>query len=63
MKRYIKAMFLLAPILFPLFLYVYMKGMEDGVTRYKHSKQFEMTLQSMYRFGLTDCREDKHVAH
>lgn len=63
MKRYLAAAFLTSVILFPLFWYVYQKGAEDGVVRYKRSKQFEMTLQSMYRFGLADCGEDKHVVH
>lgn len=63
MKRYIVAALLTAGILFPLFGYVYQKGMEDGVTRYKRSKQFELTLQSMYRFGLADCGEKTHVGH
>lgn len=63
MKRYLTAALLTSAILFPLFWYVYQKGAEDGVVRYKRSKQFEMTLQSMYRFGLLDCEEDKHVVH
>lgn len=63
MKRYIAAGLLTAAILFPLFWYVYSKGMEDGVTRYKRSKQFELTLQSMFRFGLAACEEEEHVAH
>lgn len=58
MKRYLAAVFLTAAILFPLFWYVYQRGAEDGVARYKRSKQFEMTLQSMYRFGLLDCGEE-----
>lgn len=63
MKRYLAAVLLTSAILFPLFWYVYQKGMEDGVARYKRSKQFELTLQSMYRFGLADCGEEKHVDH
>lgn len=62
MKQYLLASLGIAAILLPLFWYVYSKGMEDGVARYKRSKNFEMTLQSMYRFGLADCG-DKHVAH
>lgn len=60
MKRYILAGLGIAAILFPLFWYVYSKGMEDGVARYKRSKQFQLTLDSMYRFGLVDCKEEKH---
>lgn len=63
MKRYIAAAFLTAAILFPLFGYVYHKGMEDGVARYKRSKNFEMALQSMFKFGLAACGETDHVAH
>ncbi len=61
MKRRVMAGFLSTIILFPLFWYVYSKGIEDGVTRYKHSRQFELTLQSMYHFGLADCEEEKHA--
>lgn len=75
MKRYLLASLGIAAILFPLFWYVYSKGMEDGVTRYKRSKNFELTLQSMFLYGLGDgivrccnneftCGEEKkHVAH
>lgn len=64
MKHYIKAGLLTAAILFPLFWYVYQKGMEDGVARYKRSAQFQLTLDSMFNFGLQECREEKtHVAH
>lgn len=63
MKRYVLASLGIAAILFPLFWYVYSKGMEDGVARYRHSKQFQLTLDSMYRFGLGDCKEGNHVAH
>lgn len=57
-KRYLAATLLTSAILFPLFWYVYQKGVKDGVARYKRSKQFEMTLQSMYRFGSLDCGEE-----
>lgn len=66
MKRYIIAGLLTSAILFPLFGYVYMKGWNTGVETYKQSKAFQMTLDSMYRFGLYDGQAScggKHVAH
>lgn len=54
MKRYIVAGLYLSIILFPLFCYTYVKGMADGVARYKTSKNFYMTLYSMYRYGVID---------
>jgi hypothetical protein len=37
----------------------YIRGMEDGVERYRHSKQFYLTLYAMYHFGLIDgCTND-----
>lgn len=58
MKRYITAGLLTAAILFPLFAYTYKQGMNDGVARYKRSKNFELTLQSMYFFGRGDAVVD-----
>ena len=63
MKRYLLAAFLTALILFPLFWYVYAKGVEDGVAHYKRSRQFELTLQSMFQQGKAACGEDEHVGH
>ena len=37
--------------------YLFHKGMEFGVYKYKHSRNFEMTLDSAYRYGLHDCRK------
>jgi len=54
MKRYISAGLLTALILFPLFSYTYVKGCQDGIARYKRSKNFMLTLYSMYRFGVQD---------
>lgn len=73
-KRYVVAGLLTAAVLFPLFWYVYARGLEDGVARYKRSKQFELTLQSAAYFGLGDgivrccnkeitCGEAEHVGH
>ena len=40
--------------------YTYSRGLEDGVVRYKRSRQFMLTLQSMYRFGVADgCTDDR----
>ncbi len=36
--------------------YMYAKGAVDGVARYKNSHQFQLTLDSMYRYGLDDGR-------
>jgi len=54
MKHYISAGLLTALILFPLFDYTYVKGCQDGVARYKRSKNFMLTLYSMYMFGVRD---------
>lgn len=54
MRRLIMASLLVALVLCPIFEYVYLKGCQDGVTRYKHSKSFSLTLYSMYLFGLHD---------
>lgn len=54
MKRFIVAGLLLSLVLFPIFGYVYARGMTDGVDRYRDSRQFKMTLLSMYMFGVQD---------
>jgi len=54
MKRLLAAVFLGFIVLAPTYLWVYCSGMRDGVARYKESPQFELTLQSMYSFGVTD---------
>ena len=41
-------------LLLPLCFYMYGKGEMDGVEHYKHSKQFQLTLYSMYMFGARD---------
>jgi hypothetical protein len=59
MRRFIVAGFFVSLILFPLFVATYLRGMADGVERYRHSKQFMLTLYSMYMFGLKDgCTDD-----
>jgi hypothetical protein len=54
MKRFIVAGLLTALVLFPMFGYVYMRGAADGISRYRDSNQFKMTLFSMYAFGVQD---------
>lgn len=67
MKRYFKAFLAISATLLPLFGYVYAKGREDGVAAYKQSRSFQLTLDSMYRFGLLDGRRDcageRHAHH
>lgn len=47
-------------ILFPLLGYTYIKGCQDGIVRYKQSKNFMLTLYDMYMFGVMDgCRGGK----
>ena len=58
MKRFIAAAALTSLVLFPLFGYVYFQGMIDGVARYRGSRQFQLTLFSMYRFGVLDACAD-----
>lgn len=41
-------------VLFPIMCYTYVRGCQDGIARYKKSKQFELTLYSMYKFGFID---------
>lgn len=67
MKESMTKTFLIAGALLPLFYYMYNKGCGDGVARYRKSRQFEMTLESQYRFGWNDgfvygygtCKEGK----
>jgi hypothetical protein len=60
MRERLKIGLLLAAILVPLFAYTYHRGEVDGVAHYKQSKQFALTLDSMYRFGLMDgCTNDE----
>ena len=54
MKKRLLAVVLGFVILTPTYLWVYRSGMSDGVARYKRSPQFELTLQCMYSFGMTD---------
>ena len=60
MRRIILAVLLGFFVLAPTYLYVYSMGMVAGVARYKRSKQFQLTLYSMYRMGLMDgCTDDE----
>lgn len=60
MIRFIKASLLVLLVLFPLFGYTFLKGAEWGVDRYRHSRQFFLTLYSMYMYGLSDgCTDPK----
>ena len=34
--------------------YLYYKGGQDKVNRYKHSRNMQLTLASQYRFGFND---------
>jgi hypothetical protein len=54
MRRFIIGGLLVALIVFPLSAYVFLKGAAWGVERYRHSRQFNMTLFSMYMFGIHD---------
>ena len=61
LRRFISAGFLVAVVLMPLFAYVYVRGVVDGVEHYRHSKQFVLTLEGMYRMGLMDGCTDDHL--
>lgn len=61
MRRFIAAGLLTALVLFPIFGYVYARGMADGVYRYRASDQFKKTLFSMYMFGVQDGCTDSAV--
>jgi hypothetical protein len=54
-RRLVVAGLLVALIVFPLSAYVFLKGMEYGVARYKSSTQFKMTLFSIYTMGFWDA--------
>lgn len=54
MRRLLLAVLFGFFVLAPTYLYVYDAGMSDGVVRYKRSPQFELTLKSMYSFGVID---------
>jgi hypothetical protein len=41
-------------VLLATHLYIYGSGLTDGKVRYQHSRNFQLTLDSMYRFGLKD---------
>ena len=36
------------------YLYIYNKGLVNGKLRYQHSKNFQLTLDSAYRYGVFD---------
>lgn len=38
-------------------IYLYNKGIHDGVARYKRSQEFQLTLKSAYHFGYMDGRD------
>jgi len=45
---------LLTILLLLTHLYTYRKGLVDGEQLYRHSKQFQMTLDAAYQYGLWD---------
>jgi hypothetical protein len=47
----------IAIIFFLTGFYLFNKGMVIGVARYKHSKNFQMALDSAYHYGLEDGRK------
>jgi hypothetical protein len=60
-KEFLVTALAVAVILFPLSWKVYTQGVADGVARYKRSRQFMLTLESMYRFGVADGCTDDHL--
>jgi len=61
MRRFVAASFLSTLVLFPLFGYVYVRGEIDGIARYRDSRQFALTLLSMYQYGVWDACKDRHL--
>lgn len=49
-----QAVLVLTMYSFILGSYLYYRGSKDGVTKYKHSKNMALTLESQYRFGFND---------
>lgn len=43
--------------------YLFGAGSRYGVTQYKRSEAFYLTLDSMYRFGLLDCKSPQEHNH
>lgn len=57
MRRIILGVLVGFVVLSPTYLYTYGKGMADGVTYYKHSIKFKLTLLSMFVEGVHEaCR-------
>jgi hypothetical protein len=57
MKRFLFGVIFGIIILSPTYLYVYSKGMVDGVAHYRRSDNFKLTLFSMFVAGVHEaCR-------
>ena len=48
-------------ILLSTHLFVYLGGRIDGKANYRHSKNFQMTLDSQYHFGFDDGELDGYL--
>lgn len=53
-KEFFKIVLLVSLIILPTDTYIYCRGMADGIKFYRGSRQFALTLYSMYRFGYMD---------
>lgn len=54
MKRFMPLILLMTMLQTTFGFYMYIRGGIDGIIVYKHSKNFYLTLESMYRFGFID---------
>ena len=63
MRRFITLFVTTAFLLFPLCVYMYGRGEADGITRYRHSKEFMLTVYIMYMHGVVDGCKDKSLCH
>lgn len=41
------------------FCYTYQKGCQDGEQTYKHSHRMYKALESAYKFGYEDCKNNR----
>ena len=39
--------------------YLFYKGEEVGIKKYRHSKNMELVLKSAYHFGYTDAKQGR----
>jgi len=61
MRRYLVLVFAMALFQFAFGFYLYGKGEQDAIARYKRSSQFYFTLWGMYKFGCYDACQNPDI--